>query len=144
MTLQCLGLTKTTDTAKHHIRTSFAAGHLPSTATTLTPIIFLRCFLLNGTFGYLYRKYGICYDITSHSGIHLIADLPIVALFKERKTMDIDTNKLRKDLKDEMFAAFFGGGFGGAFVEALEIDRLSDAELIRFAMANGIDISKYT
>lgn len=58
--------------------------------------------------------------------------------------MDIDTNKLRKDLKDEMFAAFFGGGFGGAFVEALEIDRLSDAELIRFAMANGIDISKYT
>lgn len=58
--------------------------------------------------------------------------------------MAIDTDKLRKELKNELMAAYFGGGFGGAFVESFQVDRLSDEELIRFAMANGIDISKYS
>lgn len=59
----------------------FAAGHLPSTATmtTITPIIILRCFLLNGSlglsFGYLYRKYNIGYAMISHGLCHLIADI---------------------------------------------------------------------
>ena len=58
----------------------FAAGHLPSTATmtTLTPLIIIRCFILNETigllFGYLYRKYGIGYAMISHGLTHLIAD----------------------------------------------------------------------
>ena len=59
----------------------FAAGHLPSTATmtTLTSVIIIRCFLLNGgiglAFGYLYRKYGIGYAMIAHGSIHLISDL---------------------------------------------------------------------
>lgn len=59
----------------------FAAGHLPSTATmtTLTPVIIIRCFLLNGglglAFGYLYRKYNIGYAMISHGLCHLISDI---------------------------------------------------------------------
>lgn len=59
----------------------FAAGHLPSTATMtiLTPIIIIRCFLINGglglCFGYLYRKFGIGYAMISHGFCHLISDI---------------------------------------------------------------------
>ena len=59
----------------------FASGHLPSTAvaTSLTPVIIIRCFLFNGglglTFGYLYRKYGIGYAMIAHGAAHLLADI---------------------------------------------------------------------
>ena len=62
----------------------FAAGHLPATAamTTLTPIIIVRCFLLNGglglCFGYLYRKYNIGYAMISHGFAHLISDILMI------------------------------------------------------------------
>jgi len=57
----------------------FAAGHLPSTMQMfgeITPMILLRCFLLNGAggvvFGYLYRKYGIQYSMAAHAGAHIV------------------------------------------------------------------------
>ena len=57
----------------------FAAGHLPSTMQMfgeITPMILLRCFLLNGAgglvFGYLYRKYGIQYSMMAHAGAHIV------------------------------------------------------------------------
>ena len=57
----------------------FAAGHLPSTMQmfgSITPMILLRCFLLNGAgglvFGYLYRKYGIQYSMMAHAGAHIV------------------------------------------------------------------------
>ena len=57
----------------------FAAGHLPSTLQMfgeITPMILLRCFLLNGAgglvFGYLYRKYGIQYSMLAHAGAHVV------------------------------------------------------------------------
>ena len=57
----------------------FAAGHLPSTVQMfgeITPMILLRCFLLNGfgglVFGYLYRKYGIQYSMIAHAGAHIV------------------------------------------------------------------------
>ena len=59
---------------------AFAAGHLPSTITlfgTLTPMILLRCFLLNGAFGLifgrLYRKYGIQYAMLCHALFHIVS-----------------------------------------------------------------------
>lgn len=58
----------------------FAAGHIPSTMsmTTLTTIILIRCFVMNGgiglLFGYLYRKHGIGYAMIAHGFAHLIAD----------------------------------------------------------------------
>lgn len=60
----------------------FAAGHLPFTMGifgTLTPLILLRCFLLNGgsglAFGWLYRKYGIVYAILGHALFHIVGKL---------------------------------------------------------------------
>ena len=59
----------------------FAAGHLPTTYMLMgiTPMILIRCFLLNGTFGllfgWLYRKYGLRYAMISHAGCHVISKL---------------------------------------------------------------------
>lgn len=59
----------------------FALGHLPSTMTmtTLTPLIVIRCMVMNGAyglaFGYLYRKYGIHYSILCHGLCHFISKI---------------------------------------------------------------------
>ncbi len=60
----------------------FAAGHLPATAAIfgqLTPMVLLRCFLLNGgfglIFGWLYRKHGIVYAMMGHALFHIISKL---------------------------------------------------------------------
>lgn len=59
----------------------FATGHLPATFLILgnSPVILLRCFLLNGgmglLFGYLYRKYGLRYAMLAHGGCHMVSKL---------------------------------------------------------------------
>ena len=59
----------------------FAAGHLPATELLmgLTPMILIRCFLLNGgfglLFGWLYRKYGLRYAMIAHGGCHIVSKL---------------------------------------------------------------------
>ncbi|MBQ8258777.1 MAG: CPBP family intramembrane metalloprotease [Clostridia bacterium] len=60
----------------------FAAGHLPATFTAfgeLTPMILVRCFLLNGAFGLLfgrlYRKYGLQYAMLSHATLHIVSKI---------------------------------------------------------------------
>jgi hypothetical protein len=59
----------------------FAAAHLPATATMfgLSPMIVLRCFLLNGgmglAFGWLYRKYGLRYSMIAHGGCHIVSKI---------------------------------------------------------------------
>ena len=57
----------------------FAAGHLPATAAMfgITPMLLVRCFLLNGSFGVLfgelYRRYGIQYAMLSHALLHVVS-----------------------------------------------------------------------
>lgn len=60
----------------------FAAGHLPATVVTfggITPLLLIRCFLLNGgfglVFGWLYRKYGIIYAMMAHALFHIVSKL---------------------------------------------------------------------
>lgn len=59
----------------------FAAGHLPANELLfgLTPVIVLRCFLLNGVFGlafgWLYRKFGLRYAMIAHGGCHVVSKL---------------------------------------------------------------------
>ena len=59
----------------------FAAGHIPATLQTIgiSPIIILRCFLMNGGFGLIfgrmYRKYGIQYAMLTHAGVHIVSKL---------------------------------------------------------------------
>lgn len=65
----------------------FAAGHLPTTLMLfgkITPIILLRCFLLNAgfaiVFGRYYRKYGIQYAMLAHGGIHLVSKVILLLI----------------------------------------------------------------
>ena len=62
----------------------FAAGHLPANAQLLglTPMILVRCFLLNGglglLFGWLYRKYGLRYSMLAHGGCHIVSKFILI------------------------------------------------------------------
>lgn len=57
--------------------------------------------------------------------------------------MIIDVDELRQDLLNESMGAFFGGGFGGAFIEGLDIRRASDEEVVEIALRKGVDLSRY-
>lgn len=57
--------------------------------------------------------------------------------------MKIDIEKLREDLKNDSLGAFFGGGFGGALIEASDIRLASDEELIEIARRKGTDLRSY-
>ena len=59
----------------------FAAGHLPANDMMfgLTPMIVIRCILLNGVFGlafgWLYRRFGLRYAMIAHGGCHVVSKL---------------------------------------------------------------------
>ena len=55
----------------------------------------------------------------------------------------IDIEKLRNDLKNEVMGAFFGGGFGGALIEAGDVERAYSDELIEMATRQGLDLRNY-
>lgn len=57
--------------------------------------------------------------------------------------MIIDVDELRKDLVNDSYGAFFGGGFGGALIESFDLQNASDEEIVRIAQNKGIDLSKY-
>ena len=57
--------------------------------------------------------------------------------------MLIDIDKLKEDLKNDCCGAFFGGGFGGALMEAADIENASPEELVEIARRKGIDLSRY-
>ena len=56
--------------------------------------------------------------------------------------MNIDFNKLRKDLEDDMYAASFAG-IPEMIMEAWEIESLSDKELLDMARKEHINLRKY-
>ena len=64
----------------------FAAGHIPATVMSIgiTPVILIRCFLLNGgvglIFGRLYRKRGIRYAMIAHAFAHVAMKLIWLAI----------------------------------------------------------------
>ena len=59
----------------------FAVGHLPANEMMfgLTPVIVIRCILLNGAFGlafgWLYRRFGLRYAMIAHGGCHVVSKL---------------------------------------------------------------------
>lgn len=55
----------------------------------------------------------------------------------------IDYDALREALKDECFAACFGGGIGPALLDALDVDDMSPDELVRTARKWGLDINRF-
>ena len=57
--------------------------------------------------------------------------------------MRIDSEKLRKELKNDDYGAFFVGGFGGAILNIEKINKMTDAELIDMAKIKNIDLRRY-
>jgi len=57
--------------------------------------------------------------------------------------MMIDIEKLREDLKQESYGAFFGGGYGGALMESFDVEKASPEKLIEIAQKNNINVQKY-
>ena len=55
----------------------------------------------------------------------------------------IDIKRLREDLRSEDLGAYWGGGFGGAFVEAFDLDSATPEELVQIAQDKGIDLRRY-
>ena len=56
----------------------------------------------------------------------------------------IDYEALREALRDECFAAYYGGGIGPALMDALNVDDMSPEELLRLAREWGVDVRRYT
>ena len=57
--------------------------------------------------------------------------------------MIIDIDKLKEDLQDDSYGAYFSGGYGGALIEAMETEDDSDEDIIMKAKKNGIDLQDY-
>ena len=55
----------------------------------------------------------------------------------------IDFEALREALKNECYAACFGGGIGPALMDALSMEDMSPEELVRAARLWGIDICRF-
>ena len=57
--------------------------------------------------------------------------------------MIVNIEKLRYELKQDCYGAYFGGGFGGALMESFDIENASPQELIEIARDKGIDLNEY-
>ena len=55
----------------------------------------------------------------------------------------IDIERLREDLRPEDLGSYFGGGFGGALMEAFDIDSATPEELVQIAQDKGVDLRRY-
>ena len=55
----------------------------------------------------------------------------------------IDIQRLREDLRSEDLGAYLGGGFGGALMEAFDIDSATPEELVQIAQDKGVDLRRY-
>ena len=59
------------------------------------------------------------------------------------ETVTIDVERLRRDMLNDCYGAFYGGGFGGAMYESFEIERATPQELADMARRKRIDVTKY-
>lgn len=55
----------------------------------------------------------------------------------------LDVDRLRRDLKEELYGAYFGGGFGGAMIESFDLDRMTNDEVIQYAKNHGVRLDRY-
>lgn len=57
--------------------------------------------------------------------------------------MQYDIERLRNDMKDDCFGMAFGAGLDFMIYGALELDTMSDSEILSAAKQNGINIERY-
>lgn len=59
------------------------------------------------------------------------------------KTITIDIDRLRKDIKDDYLGAYFCGGFQGALMESFVIEKAAPEKLVEIAQKQGIELRSY-
>ena len=52
-------------------------------------------------------------------------------------------DRLRRDLKEDLYGAYYGGGSGGAMMQAMDLDSADPQKLVELALEKGIDLRKY-
>ena len=57
--------------------------------------------------------------------------------------VEIDIDRLRKDVENYYMSGFVVTGFGAAFIEASDVKNASDDEIIEMAQKAGFDLRKY-
>ena len=57
--------------------------------------------------------------------------------------IEIDIDRLRKDLEDYYMSGFVVTGFGAAFMEATDVKNASDDEIIEMAQKASFELRKY-
>ncbi len=57
--------------------------------------------------------------------------------------MEIDIDRLREDIKQDCYGAYFGEGFGGALMESFDVEKASSQKLVEIAEERAIDLRKY-
>ncbi len=55
----------------------------------------------------------------------------------------IDYDRLRSDIMEYLQGAFFGGGYGAAFVELSDVENCSDQKLIQYANRYNFPLDNY-
>jgi hypothetical protein len=55
----------------------------------------------------------------------------------------IDYDALREALRDECFAAYYGGGIGPALMDGLSVDDMSPEALIQLAQTWGVNLAQF-
>ena len=55
----------------------------------------------------------------------------------------IDYETLRRDLRDDSLAGYFGAGLGGCLMDAIDADYASDYELEEMAVRQGLSLMDY-
>ena len=57
--------------------------------------------------------------------------------------MEIDYDRLRSDLINFYQGAYFVGGFGAALMDAIDVEKMSDEELVKLALKKGFKLEDY-
>lgn len=57
--------------------------------------------------------------------------------------MEIDYDRLRNDLINYYQGAYFVGGFGAALMDAMDVEKMNDEELVQLALQKGLKIEDY-
>lgn len=56
---------------------------------------------------------------------------------------NVDIERLRQDMLNDCYGAFYGGGFGGAMFSSFEIERAGGQELVDLAQRMGYNLLEY-
>ena len=56
---------------------------------------------------------------------------------------NLDIERLKQDMLNDCYGAFYGAGFGGAMYSSFEIERAEGQELVDMAEAMGYNLMPY-